>query len=319
VIFLRRTQRWLDVESLLAPEHTTLSLAFHTTEGGIMQWEGREESQNVEDQRGIGVKGGVALGGGGLIIALIALFLGVDPQKVAQLVQPDNGPAQQQQVADPEEDHLAHFAKVIFHDTEVIWSELFTRYGKTYRKPILRLFTGQVNSACGSASTAVGPFYCPGDEHVYIDLAFYRQLEEDLKSPGEFAKAYVLAHEVGHHVQKLLGYSARVDEVRQRGNDLESHHASVRLELQADFLAGVWAFHAQKKYNFLERGDVDSALNAARQIGDDKLQKKARGYVVPDSFTHGTSEQRSRWFKRGLEKGDLTEAKLLFDTRYEEL
>jgi uncharacterized protein len=285
-----------------------------------VKWEGREESENVEDQRGMGVRGGVALGGGGLVIVLIAMFLGVDPQKVAQIVQQDGGPGQeQQQRFDPAEEKLAHFAKVIFHDTEVIWDDVFTKYGKTYRKPILRLFTGRVNSACGSASTAVGPFYCPGDDHVYIDLAFYRQLEEDLKSPGEFAKAYVLAHEVGHHVQKLLGYSTIVDEIRQRGDKVASNHASVRLELQADFLAGVWAHHAQQKFNFLERGDVDSAMNAANHIGDDKLQLEATGRVRPDSFTHGTSAQRAKWFKRGLDRGDLTEAKLLFDTRYEDL
>lgn len=283
-----------------------------------MKWEGREKSQNVEDRRGIGVGGGAALGGVGLIIALVALFLGVDPQKVAQLVnEPGGAPAQQQ--INPGEERLAEFASTIFRDTEIIWDDLFARYGKTYRKPKLILFSGRVESACGFASAAVGPFYCPGDNNVYIDLSFYRQLETELRSPGEFAKAYVLAHEVGHHVQKLLGYSQRVDEIRQRGNKVESNHASVRLELQADFLAGVWAHHAQKKFNFMERGDVDSALNAAQQIGDDKLQKQARGYIVPDSFTHGTSAQRARWFKRGLERGNLAECSLLFELPYDEL
>jgi predicted metalloprotease len=287
-----------------------------------MKWEGREESENVEDQRGIGLKGGVALGGGSIIIALIALFLGVDPQKVAQLVAPpDGGQGQpgEQRVVDPAEEKLANFAKIVFKDTEIVWDDLFTKYSKTYRKPILRLFSGHVNTACGAASAAVGPFYCPGDEHVFIDLAFYRQLEVDLRSPGDFAKAYVLAHEVGHHVQKLLGFSDRVDQVRQRGNELESKHASVRLELQADFLAGVLAYHAQKKFNYLERGDVESALNAANHIGDDELQRKATGRVRPDSFTHGTSAQRAKWFRRGFEKGDLKECELLFTMPYDGL
>ncbi len=286
-----------------------------------MKWEGREESQNVEDQRGMGMKGGIALGGGGLIIALIAMFLGVDPQRLVDIVGQPDGPAEhgEQRAVDPAEERLAKFARVVFRDTEIIWDEQFKKIGQKYRQPILRLFSGQVSTACGSASSAVGPFYCPGDDHVFIDLSFFKQLEVELKSPGEFAKAYVLSHEVGHHVQKLLGFSARVDEVRRRGDKVEGNRASVRLELQADFLAGVWAHHAQKKFNFLERGDVESAMHAAQQIGDDKLQKQSRGYVVPDSFTHGTSAQRARWFKRGLERGDLSECKLLFELRYEEL
>lgn len=286
-----------------------------------MKWEGREESQNVEDERGMGLKGGLALGGGGIIIALIAMFLGVDPQKIAEITGQPGGQQQgnEQRVVDPAEERLAKFARTIFRDTEVIWDEQFTKHGKKYRMPMLKLFSGQVNSACGAASAAVGPFYCPGDEHVFIDLSFYRQLEVDLKSPGEFAKAYVLAHEVGHHVQKLLGYSDRVDAIRQRGDKVESNHASVRLELQADFLAGVWAHHCQQKYNFMERGDVESAMNAAQQIGDDKLQMNATGRVRPDGFTHGTSAQRAKWFRRGLEKGDLTECDLLFSTPYGKL
>jgi predicted metalloprotease len=220
---------------------------------------------------------------------------------------------------DPEEEKLAHFSKVIFKDTEVVWSDLFSGMGKTYQKPVLVLFSGQVNSACGQADTAVGPFYCGGDARVYIDLSFYRDMQRKLNAPGEFARAYVIAHEVGHHVQRLLGYSQRAHETKSAGNKAEANRASVRLELQADYLAGVWAYHGQKRYHFLEPGDIATAMNAAFQIGDDRLQKQARGYVVPDSFTHGTSKQRQRWFKQGLQTGDVGAARQLFDTPYEDL
>src|SRR5205823_7863315 len=182
----------------------------------------------------------------------------------------------------------AHFTKVVFHDTEVVWDDLFQKMGKRYQKPVLVLYSGVVDSACGTADSAVGPFYCPGDSKVYIDLSFYRDMERKLRAPGEFARAYVIAHEVGHHVQKLLGYSRRVDEARRTGSKFEANRLSVRLELHADYLAGVWAHHGQKKFNFLARGDMESALHAAFAIGDDRLQKRARGYVVPDAFTHGT-------------------------------
>jgi predicted metalloprotease len=191
--------------------------------------------------------------------------------------------------------------------------------GKQYTKPVLVIYTDRVESACGLADAAVGPFYCPGDSRVYIDLGFYRDMQRKLNAPGEFARAYVIAHEVGHHVQRLLGYSRRVDDSRARGNKAEINHMSVRLELQADFLAGVWAYHAQKKFNFLESGDIESALHAAFEIGDDRLQKNARGYVVPDSFTHGTSKQRSYWFLEGFKTGDVDEARALFERRYEGL
>jgi predicted metalloprotease len=285
-----------------------------------MKWEGREESENVEDRRGPGRKVGLAVGGGaGLLLLILGMVFGVDPQRLAGLVgqgQPQGG---QVQPADPEEEKLAHFTRVIFGDTERVWGKLFNDMGKTYQKPVLVLFSGQVDSACGQADSAVGPFYCPGDSRVYIDLSFYRDMQRKLNAPGDFARAYVVAHEVGHHVQRLLGYSQRVDEARRRSSKTEANKMSVRLELQADFLAGVWAYHGQKQFNFLEPGDVESALNAANQIGDDRLQKRFKGYVVPDAFTHGTSEQRVGWFQEGFKSGDVRRAKELFDLPYDQL
>jgi predicted metalloprotease len=291
-----------------------------------MKWEDREESENVEDRRGLGKKAGLAIGGGGgLVILILALVFGVDPQQLAnmvggQAVQQGNGdqPAAPHSV-DPEQDKLASFSKVVLHDTEQVWVELFSRMGKTYEKPMLVLFSDQTDSACGHAESAVGPFYCGADKKVYIDLSFFKDMQKRLGAPGEFARAYVIAHEVGHHVQHLLGYSKRAEEGRRAASKAEAHKFSVRLELQADYLAGVWAFHAQKKYHFLEPGDVELALNAAFQIGDDRLQKKARGVVVPDSFTHGTSKQRQRWFSEGFKTGDVGKARLLFDLDYNEL
>jgi predicted metalloprotease len=284
-----------------------------------MEWEDREESSNVEDRRGIGPKG-LAVGGGGIgiVIVIVALLLGVDPRKflgpggVAPVAQQNGQP-------DPQEEKLAHFTKVIFGDTERVWDEQFRKMGKQYRKPTLYLYTAEVQSGCGFTESSVGPFYCPADEKVYIDLSFYRDMERQLNAPGDFARAYVVAHEVGHHVQNLLGYSARAEKGRRSGNDLEAHHASVRLELQADYLAGVWAHYGQEKYHFLQRGDIESALNAANQIGDDRLQRKARGTVNPDTFTHGKSEQRMRWFKAGFDSGDIAGAAKLFDLPYERL
>lgn len=281
-----------------------------------MEWEGREESQNVEDLRGMGTgqKVGIAAGGGGVIILIIALLLGVDPGKLGGLVGQRKAAAPPgQRRVDPEEERQARFTKVIFRDTEIIWDKLFKQMRKKYRKPTLVLFTGQVSSACGSADSAVGPFYCPGDEKVYIDLSFYRDMEKQLNAPGEFARAYVIAHEVGHHVQNLLGYSARVDSQRGRVSKVAYNKLSVRLELQADFLAGVWAHHGQREFNFLQKGDLESALNAAFEIGDDRLQKKARGTVVPDAFTHGTSRQRMRWFRKGFDTGEPAMLSELFD------
>lgn len=285
-----------------------------------MQWEGREESTNVDDRRSL-KPAGLAIGGGGILIVIIALVLGVDPRKIMGPgglgVQPQG--QQEQGPPDPEEERLAKFTKVVFRDTEVVWEEQFQQLRKSYTKPTLVLYTQAVESGCGNADSSVGPFYCPADAKVYIDLTFYRDMQKKLGAEGEFARAYVVAHEVGHHVQRLLGYSARVDEARQSGNKVEANRMSVRLELQADFLAGVWAHHGQKKYQFLERGDIESAMNAANAIGDDRLQRKARGTVNPDSFTHGTSQQRMRWFNEGLKSGDVRAAARLFDARYEDL
>jgi predicted metalloprotease len=292
-----------------------------------MKWKDREESTNVEDRRKLSPTT-MAVGGGSVVVVVLALLLGLNPQQVAKFFGQGQGAQQQddgdgQKPLNPEEEEMAKFSRVIFHDTEVIWDEQFRRMGKEYRKPTLVFFTGQVDSACGSANAAVGPFYCPGDEKVYIDLSFYRELEKQLKAGGEFARAYVIAHEVGHHVQNLLGYSKIVDKARREGRDkVELNHLSVRLELQADYLAGVWAHHANKKYgegNFLEKGDIESAVNAAHQIGDDHLQLQAQGRVRPDSFTHGSSDQRMRWFKAGFETGDVNKASELFDKPYKEL
>jgi predicted metalloprotease len=289
-----------------------------------MKWKDREESDNVEDRRGMSPGTKLALGGGGgIVILILALIFGADPQKLAALLgqgeEGQQGGGQVERQESPEEHEQARFSKVIFHDTEVVWDKLFRQMGKEYRKPTLVLFGGKVESACGLADAAVGPFYCPGDQKVYIDLEFYRDMQRQLGAPGEFARAYVIAHEVGHHVQNLLGYSRRVDEARRTQSKTEANHMSVRLELQADYLAGVWAYHAQKQYNFLEKGDLESALNAAFQIGDDRLQKKARGYVVPDAFTHGTSEQRQRWFRQGFQTGDVAGAAALFERTYNDL
>jgi predicted metalloprotease len=282
-----------------------------------MKWEGREESENVEDRRGPGRTVGIAVGGGaGILIIILSLIFGFDPNQLAQFLGQGQPQAVPQGGVDPQEDQLAHFAKVVFHDTEVVWDEQFRRLGRRYDRPFLVLFNGSVESACGQAEAAIGPFYCPLDSRVYLDLSFFQDMQRRLNAPGEFARAYVIAHEVGHHVQRLLGYSKH-----QGGqpSKAEQHQMSVRLELQADYLAGVWAHHAQERFNFLEPGDVESALNAAFQIGDDRLQKRARGYVVPDSFTHGTSHQRMRWFTRGLKTGDVQRARALFTLDYDKL
>jgi predicted metalloprotease len=282
-----------------------------------MEWEGQEESSNVEDRRQFPVKT-AAIGGGGLIIVLVAMFLGVNPQKLLDMFGQGQPAGQQggqvERAPDPAEERLERFTKVVLRDTEVVWGKLFRQMGKEYRVPKLVLFNGKVDSACGMADSAVGPFYCPGDSNVYIDLSFYRDMERKLNAPGEFARAYVIAHEVGHHVQRLLGYSARVEQMRSE----PKNHRSVRLELQADYLAGVWAYYGKEKFKLNEE-DLESALNAAFEIGDDRLQKKGRGYVVPDSFTHGTSKQRQRWFRRGFETGDVDGARELLELPYNRL
>ncbi len=269
-----------------------------------MRWRGREGSGNVEDRRGVS-GGGLAVGGGvgGIVIYLLYILLGGDPQQAAELLpgqKPGNGDYTSQQSI-PKDDTLAEFTSVVLKDTEDVWANLLDNY----QKPNLVLFTESVQSACGSASAAVGPFYCPGDSKVYIDLSFFRELKERFGAPGDFAMAYVVAHEVGHHIQNLMGTSEKVHSLQQRLSETEGNKLSVKLELQADFLAGVWAHHAQKMKNILEPGDIDEALIAANAIGDDRLQKEAQGRVVPDAFTHGTSAQRMYWFKKGYETGDI--------------
>jgi predicted metalloprotease len=272
-----------------------------------MRWQGRRQSENVEDRRGMSASGPVIGGGiGAILLALLITFLGGDPSVVFQDSPP--GPAPSGGVTAPpsaEDRELREFVGVVLADTEDVWNKLFQERGRQYQEPKLVLFSGRVESACGLASTAVGPFYCPEDGDVYIDLSFYREMKRRFGASGDFAQAYVIAHEVGHHVQRQLGTMERVDAARSRMGKQQANQLSVRLELQADFLAGVWAHHAQRMKNILDREDINEALNAASAIGDDRLQMEAQGYVVPDAFTHGTSEQRTRWFLRGWETGDL--------------
>lgn len=274
-----------------------------------MQWRGRRESGNVEDMRGGSFGGrGIALGGiGTVIVVVIGLLLGQNPLELLQAV--NQGQPQQEQTqpvaSSAEEDEAVQFVKVVLADNEDVWHKLFEEQGMQYREPKLVLFRDAVESGCGQASSAVGPFYCPADEKMYIDLRFYDELKSRFNAPGDFAMAYVIAHENGHHIQNLLGISDKVHQMRERLSEEEYNKLSVRLELQADFFAGVWAHHAQQMKNILDAGDIEEALNAANAIGDDKLQKEAQGYVVPDAFTHGTSAQRMRWFKKGFDTGDI--------------
>jgi predicted metalloprotease len=281
-----------------------------------MQWSGRRESGNVEDRRGGGGK--LALGGGATLLAVIACWaLGINPSFLFNSGLVDS--TSQSRPADPAEEPLKRFVAVVLADTEDVWHAQFVKMGQTYREPKLVLFSGRVESACGSASAAVGPFYCPGDQKVYLDLQFFRELKERFRAPGDFAQAYVIAHEVGHHVQKLLGTSDQVHSKRGQVSKTEENHLSVRLELQADYLAGVWAHHAQQSKKILDPGDLEEALRAANAIGDDRLQRESRGAVVPDSFTHGTSAQRLRWFKKGFETGDVQKKDELFSLPYDRL
>jgi predicted metalloprotease len=284
-----------------------------------MQWSGRRESDNVEDERGSGGGGGgrIALGGGATILLVLACWaLGIDPRALLNSGLVDTNAPSVQRAPAPEEESLKHFVSVVLADTEDVWHAQFVKLGQTYREPKLVLFRGEISSACGLAGSAVGPFYCPGDQKVYLDLEFFQELRDRFHAPGNFAQAYVVAHEVGHHVQKLLGISDRVHAQRSRLSERESNQLSVRLELQADFLAGVWAYHAQQMKHVLDPGDLDAALRAANAIGDDRLQKQSRGYVTPDSFTHGTSAQRIRWFRKGFETGDATLMEQLFSLPY---
>jgi len=290
-----------------------------------MKWQGRRASTNVDDRRGQGggMGGmrfggrGMAVGGGGaglLVLILLVALMGGNP---LALLQPGGSGMGGPQIqlpggggigggnTTPEQDELAKFIGVVLADAEDVWHELFQQQGRTYREPKMVIFSGGTDSGCGYASSAVGPFYCPADQTVYVDLDFFQELRRRFGAPGDFAQAYVIAHEVGHHVQNLLGISDQVHAERERLSETEYNQLSVRLELQADFLAGVWAHHAQRTKDILEHGDVDEALRAASAIGDDTLQKQAQGHVVPDAFTHGSSEQRKKWFKLGFQAGDM--------------
>ncbi len=273
-----------------------------------MRLDDEQQSQNVEDRRGFRVSKGVAGGGiGGIAIILIALFFGIDPSVILQdspqtNVSQEPAPSSQQA---PARDDGREFVARVLGSTERVWSEIFQRAGRQYAEPKLVLFSGQVQSACGFASAAAGPFYCGNDQKVYIDLAFYRELRDRFKAPGDFAQAYVIAHEVGHHVQNLLGIMEKTQARQRRAGEREANALSVRLELQADCFAGVWANIANRDRKILETGDIEEGLNAAAQIGDDSLQKRSQGYVVPEGFTHGSAQQRVRWFRRGIDSGEL--------------
>lgn len=269
-----------------------------------MKWKGRKASGNVEDRRGMGGKTLVGGGIGGLVIVLIVAFLGGDPGALMDnLAGTDSGEPYE---ATQEEEELANFVSVVLADTEEVWSQVFAEEGMEYEEPTLVLFTGSVESACGTAGASVGPFYCPGDQNLYIDLSFYEELQQQFQAPGDFAMAYVVAHEVGHHVQNLLGVMDEVQPMRSRLSEEEYNKLQVKLELQADYLSGVWAHHAQGM-GYLEEGDLEEALTAASAVGDDTIQQRSRGYVVPESFTHGTSEQRKKWFYKGFDAGNLKE------------
>jgi predicted metalloprotease len=273
-----------------------------------MRWRDQRQSENIEDQRGSGGGGRrIAIGGGlgGIVVLVLALLFGADPRQILeQLPQQGSGAPQTSRQSSAEEEELKQFVAVVLAQTEDAWTEEFRRLGREYRKPTLVLFSGEVESACGIADAAVGPFYCSQDEKLYIDLTFFQELRTKFGAPGDFAVAYVVAHEVGHHVQNLLGTMDQVHAAERRMSEEDRNRVSVRLELQADFLAGVWANRARNR-GIVEPGDVEEALGAASSVGDDRLQREGQGYVVPDSFTHGSSEQRIRWFRKGLETGDV--------------
>lgn len=271
-----------------------------------MRWKGRKESSNVEDRRGMSPRGKGMVGGGigTIAILLVVLLLGGDPTDLLQNVQLDNQTTNSNYTETSEDKELAQFVGVVLAETETVWHKIFQENGSSYREPKLVLYSGQVQSACGIAGSSVGPFYCPGDEKLYIDLSFFEELQRRFEAPGDFAMAYVIAHEVGHHIQQLTGAMDKMNELRSRLSKEEYNQYSVRLELQADFYAGIWA-HYTEQQNLLESGDLEEALNAASAVGDDNIQKQAQGYVVPESFTHGTSEQRKRWFYKGFTSGDI--------------
>jgi predicted metalloprotease len=276
-----------------------------------MRWLNTRMSDNVEDRRGsgggmrnLGIGGGI----GGIIIIVLALLFKQDPQQVMQVVQQAGGNAQQSEKVTAASDEMSKFAATMMANTEDVWQKLFANMNKTYTDPKMVIFTESSQSGCGFAQSAMGPFYCPADQKVYLDLSFFNEMQQRFNVSGDFAQAYVIAHEVGHHVQNLLGISEKVQSMRQRVSEKEYNKLSVKLELQADFFAGIWAYYAQKM-NFvqLDPGDIEEALNAANAVGDDKLQQAGQGHVVPDAFTHGTSAQRMRWFKKGFDTGDLSQ------------
>lgn len=274
-----------------------------------MRYKGRRQSSNVEDRRGMSGGRKIGLGGGigAIVIVLIVMFLGGDPSSVLNMMQGQQEGASTESTYQPsaEEQQLTEFVGVVLADTEDVWHEIFKNSGMEHREPRLVLFSSRVESACGTSGSATGPFYCPGDERVYIDLQFLGQLQQQLGAEGDFAVAYIIAHEVGHHVQKLLGTLDQVHELRGKVSDKKYNAETVKLELQADFYAGIWAHHAQRMKNIMEEGDLSEAMNAAQAVGDDRIQKQSQGYVVPDSFTHGSSEQRMHWFKKGFTTGNV--------------
>ncbi len=270
-----------------------------------MRWLGRRQSTNIEDRRGAVPRRVVGGGCGTIVIILIVWLLGGNPLELLNNMSSSDQSSITNYQATEAENQLAQFVAVVLGDTEDVWNTIFRQEGNTYREPKLVLYTEAVQSACGFSSAATGPFYCPADEKLYIDLAFCEELQRRFQAPGDFALAYVIAHEVGHHVQNLLGINDQVMAMRDRVSQREFNQLMVRLELQADFLAGVWAHHAQRMKNILEEGDIEEALNAASAVGDDRIQKRTQGYVVPDAFTHGTSEQRMRWFAKGFKTGDI--------------
>jgi uncharacterized protein len=278
-----------------------------------MKWGEERRSDNVEDRRGFSVGRGGAIGGGAIVIALVAALLGAPSNVVRSILgqgdgtSTDPGGVPNSRPVDPADNERVEFVKVVLGSTEDVWATVLPGSGRQYVRPKLVLFADQVDSACGLASAAVGPFYCPPDRHVYLDLSFFRELSRRFGAPGDFAQAYVVAHEVGHHVQNLLGLSDKVHAARERAGEAEGNHLSVEMELQADCFAGVWAFHANQTRHLLEPGDVEGALKAATAIGDDTLQKQARGTVVPESFTHGSSAQRVSWLRRGLAAGRVAD------------
>jgi len=274
-----------------------------------MRWRKGRRSSNVDDRRGQKVRRGVAGGGiGTIVLILLAMYFGIDPSMLLgsfEAINRNQTPPRTSTPVQTERGGEADFVSVVLADTEDTWNAIFAKAGRDYREPKLVLFTDAVQSRCGFASAASGPFYCPADKQIYLDLGFFRELHERFGAPGDFAQAYVIAHEVGHHVQNLLGISDEVRRRQSRMSKADANQESVRLELQADCMSGVWARTADRARSILEAGDVDEGLRAASAIGDDRLQKQSRGYVVPDSFTHGSSEQRVRWFRRGLESGDI--------------